>query len=320
MGNQSTLSLVEFVLLGFSDVPHLKVPLSIVFLTMFLVTLAGNTCIIFLIIVDHQLHTPMYIFLCNLSIADICFTSTTIPQILRNLMTKTKTISFSGCMGQLFFCITFSETVCVLLTVMAYDRYLAICHPLAYNAIMNRRVCVLLARICWGSSSLNSAFNTFLAARLSYCGSNIIDHFFCDLTPLLKLSCSDTSLNWLLILIEGTLLVVVPFLIIIMSYLLIITTILRIPSREGRQKVFSTCSSHLIVVALFFGTITFVNLRLITGSHTNKDKVVSVMYTTVSSMLNPFIYSLRNNEIKRTFLRILYKNDLLPQDLHSSGL
>ncbi|XP_069490074.1 olfactory receptor 5AP2-like isoform X1 [Ambystoma mexicanum] len=257
----------EFVLLGLSDRPELQILLFVVFLIMYLTTLLGNGVIIRAISMTPQLHTPMYFFLGNLSCVDMsyiqpwCLTSVTIPKLLANILSKKKTISVPGCIAQLSFFISLAGMECALLTVMAYDRYVAICSPLHYGMIMNRRMCLTLVAISWLIVAVHSVLHSVLTSTLSFCGSNQIHHFFCDMTPLLKLACSDTSVNELVIFIEGPFSVVVPFGIVLVSYVRIITVILKIHSAEGRRNAFSTCSSHLLVVVLYFGTIIFMYFR-----------------------------------------------------------
>ncbi|XP_029471672.1 olfactory receptor 1-like [Rhinatrema bivittatum] len=265
----------------------------------------GNATIMALIIMDSQLHTPMYFFLNNLSLVDICFTSVTVPKMLQNMMSKSKSISFHGCIVQLYSLFCTGSMECFLLAVMAYDRYVAICKPLHYTLLMNKTSCLLLVAGCWVFTLLHSLLHIIMVMRLSFCGPNTIHHFFCDLPPLLKLSCSDTSINEILIFTEGSLVTMSPFVFIVASYVRIISTILQIHSSEGRYKAFSTCSSHLTVVALFFGTIFFTYFRPTSVNALEKESVVTVMYTVLTPLFNPFIYSLRNNEmkgaLKRTF-------------------
>ncbi|XP_029442375.1 olfactory receptor 5V1-like [Rhinatrema bivittatum] len=296
---------VTFILLGFSDIPEHQTSLFVVFFFMYVITLIGNLLIILTIRVNPQLHIPMYFFLGNLSLVDICFITSTIPKLLIHLLSQNKTISFSDCLGQVFFMFSTGSTEFFLLAVMAYDRYVAICNPLRYTIVMKKRVCVVLVVISWITASLTSLLHTLMASRLSFHGSNTIQHFFCDLPPLLRLSCSDTSVNEILIFTDGPFVVMAPFLFTVVSYVHIISTILKIPSAMGRRKAFSTCSSHLIVVSLFYGTDIFVYFRPDSNFSFNYDRVVSVMYTVVTPMLNPFIYSLRNNEVKGALKKVI---------------
>ncbi|XP_074140388.1 olfactory receptor 1f45-like [Sminthopsis crassicaudata] len=301
-GNQSAIS--EFILLGLSDQPEQQRLLFYLFLLMYLVTGLGNLLIILAISSDPRLHTPMYFFLSNLSLVDICFTSTTIPKMLNNHITKNRTIPYAWCLAQVFFNIWFAGIDSILLAAMAYDRYVAICAPLHYNTIMTLKVCVLLVLVSCSWAFINSLTVTILLTRLSFCGHNEIPHFFCDLSPLLKLACSDTFINDLMVYTMGAPTVFFPFIGILISYGYIFMAVMKISSVSGKQKVFSTCGSHLTVVCLFYGTIIGVYFSP-TSTHTaQKDTAATVMYTVVTPMLNPFIYSLRNKDMKRA-LRML---------------
>nr|XP_033810440.1 olfactory receptor 1361-like [Geotrypetes seraphini] len=298
MKNANKTSILNFVLLGFMPVDELRLPLFLVFLVMFLITLLGNAVIIAVIRLSSQLHTPMYFFLSILSAIDICFITVTVPNMLENLLSDSKTISYSGCLTQIYFFISFAGTECFLLAVMAYDRYIAICSPLQYTLVMNSKLCQCLVAGSFLGGFLKSLLHTLLLLRLSFCHSNIINHFFCDLTGLYKLSCSDTSLNELMIFIEGPFTLMVPFVIIVLSYCRIILTILKMSSSESRHKAFSTCSSHLTVVTLLYGSTIIINVRPSSSYSPKKDRVAAVIYSVLTPMLNPFIYSLRNNEMK----------------------
>ncbi|XP_069502597.1 olfactory receptor 5AP2-like [Ambystoma mexicanum] len=296
----------EFILLGLSDNPDYQCVLFLSFLLVYIFTLTGNTLIIAATCVASQLHTPMYFFLSSLSFVDMGLTSVTVPKMLANILSSRKSISVSGCIAQLSFFISFASAECFLLTVMAYDRYVAICNPLRYAAVMSRGVCLLLVAVSWLAATLHSVLHSLLTARLSFCGSNRIHHFFCDMTPLLKLASSDTSTNELVIFVEGPFSVVVPFLIILVSYFCIISAILQIRSEKGRGKIFSTCSSHLTVVALFYGTAIFTYFRPTATYSLDHDRVVTLMYTVVAPMMNPLIYSLRNNDMREAFLKVFF--------------
>ncbi|XP_030042251.1 olfactory receptor 1F1-like [Microcaecilia unicolor] len=276
-----------------------------VFLIILLITFCGNSVIITILNVDSQLHTPMYFFLGNLSFVDICLSLVTVPQVLKNLLLEKKTISFAGCMAQVYFFLTFANVEDFLLAVMAYDRYVAICNPLHYTMLMSRRLCVQLMAGSWVLANLDAILHTVLTSKLSFCGSNEINHFLCDMAPLFKLSCSDTFVNEIVIFTEGTLVVMGPFIFILVSYVQIIGAILKIHSAEGRSKAFSTCSSHLAVVTLYFGTIIFMYFRPSSSYSLTKDRLASVMYTILAPMLNPFIYSLRNNKVKGALRRMI---------------
>ncbi|XP_078533250.1 olfactory receptor 1f45-like [Lissotriton helveticus] len=297
----------EFILLGFSEPPNHKVILFVAFLTIYLITQVANWTIIFIIQVDAQLNTPMYFFLSILSFMDICLTTCTAPNLLANVFSKKKSISFVGCFLQLHFLLSFGNMTLFLLAIMAVDRYLAISKPLHYVFLMSKGIQVRLVAGSWLIVSLHSAAHSILAARLSYCGSNEIQHYFCDLAPLFKLSCSDTSPNELLLLTETSLFLLIPFFCIIISYILIIHSIWRMHSKEGRSKAFSTCSSHLSVVAMTYAPLLYTYIRPASAYLLNKDIIVSVLHTMGCSLLNPFVYSIRNKEVKMALSKVLVK-------------
>ncbi|XP_076433623.1 olfactory receptor 1f45-like [Peromyscus maniculatus bairdii] len=303
--NQSSVS--EFLLLGLSRQPQQQQQLLfLLFLIMYLATVLGNLLIILAIGTDSRLHTPMYFFLSNLSFVDVCFSSTIVPKVLAIHILGSQAISFSGCLTQLYFLCVFAVMDNFLLAVMAYDRYVAICHPLHYTTNMTHQLCVLMVVGSWVVSSMNALLHTLLMARLSFCADNIIPHFFCDPPLLLKLSCSDTHLNELMILFVGGLLLISPFVCILVSYVLITCAILRVSSTRGRWKAFSTCSSHLAVVGLFYGTIISLYFNPSSSSHSaGSDMAAAMMYTVVTPMLNPFIYSLRNKDMKGALRKML---------------
>ncbi|XP_006898880.1 PREDICTED: olfactory receptor 7C2-like [Elephantulus edwardii] len=302
-GNQTSIS--EFFLLGFSQDSEHQSILFGMFLSMFVVTVLGNLFIILTVISDSYIHTPMYFFLSNLSLTDMCFTSTTIPKMLVNIYTQSKSISYSGCITQMYFCMVFGGMDTFLLTVMAYDRFIAICYPLHYSVIMNTHLCGLLVLVSWSICLTYSLIQSLLVLRLSFCTNLIIKHFYCELAQTLTIACSDTLVNYILLYMVISILGVVPFSGIFFSYTRIMSTILRIPSANGKYKAFSTCGSHLSAVSLFYGTGLGVYLSSGISSSSWKNMVTSVMYTVVTPMLNPFIYSLRNRDIKRAFQRIL---------------
>ncbi|XP_037022499.2 olfactory receptor 1J4-like [Artibeus jamaicensis] len=306
--NQSSVS--EFFLLGLPIPPGQEGMFSALFLGMYLTTVLGNLLIILLIRLDSRLHTPMYFFLSHLAFSDICLSSVTVPKMLMNMQTQQQSIPYVGCISQLYFFILFATLDNFLLAVMAYDRYLAICHPLHYTIIMRKGLCVLLVTASWIITCDHALLHTLLLVQLSFCANNVITHFFCDLTVLLKLSCSDSSLNELVLFSEGGMLYFPPLAIVLGSYICIGTIILRTPSTKRLFKVFSTCSSHLLVVSLYYGTLAVV--YFLSSSWDSKNITASVMYTVVTPMLNPFIYSLRNRDIKKaleTFVNrvILFK-------------
>ena len=305
MEPQNLTGVSEFLLLGLSDDPELQLLLFGLFLSMYLVTILGNLLIILAVTSDSHLHTPMYIFLYNLSLTDVSFSTTTIPKMLENLQTHSKSITYAGCLAQVTF---FSLFVCLeslLLTVMAYDRVVAICHPLHYLVIMNPRLCGLLVLVSFSVSLLTSLMHYLVMSQLNFCAEVEIPHFFCDLSQILNLACSDTSTNNILIYFIGTIFGGIPLSGILYSYTQIMSSILRISSLGGRYKAFSTCGSHLVVVCLFYGTGLGVYLSSAASSSPRKGAVASVMYTVVTPMLNPFIYSLRNKDIKTALWRII---------------
>ncbi|XP_074056248.1 olfactory receptor 1f45-like [Macrotis lagotis] len=295
-GNHSGVSM--FILLGLSDQPEQQRILFFLFLLMYLITGLGNSLIILAISSDPHLHTPMYFFLSNLSLVDICFTSTTIPKMLYNHISKNRTISYTGCVTQVFFFSWFAGIDSILLTSMAYDRYVAICSPLHYSTIMTPRFCAFLIVLSWFWACVNALIHTLSLTRLSFCGHNEIPHFFCDLSVVLRLACSDIFFNDMMIFTMGALTTILPFIGILISYIYIFMAVMKISSVSGKQKVFSTCGSHLTVVCLFYGTLIGVYFRP-TSTHTaEEDTAAAVMYTVVTPMLNPFIYSLRNKDMK----------------------
>ncbi|XP_012494342.1 PREDICTED: olfactory receptor 1361-like [Propithecus coquereli] len=288
----------EFILLGLSSQPERQELVFGLFLATYLVGAAGNLLIILAIGSDAHLHTPMYFFLSNLSLVDFCFISATVPKMLVNIQKQTQSISYSGCLAQIYFCILLANMDNFLLTAMAYDRYVAICHPLHYSSKMSPHVCALMLGSSWLIASLHSLLHTLLMARLDFCASNVIPYFFCDVIPLLQLSCSNTQLNQLMILLLGGTIVLMPFLGILVSYTCIVSAVIRVPSVRGKQKAFSTCGSHLTVVILFYGTITGVYLSPSSSHSPDKASLASVLYMVATPMLNPFIYCLRNKDMK----------------------
>ncbi|XP_028559640.2 olfactory receptor 1E16-like [Podarcis muralis] len=296
-GNQTAIK--EFILLGYGDQPELQPLLLSLFLMIYILTLAGNFLIILLVVADQHLQTPMYYFLSNLSFLEICYSSVTLLKMLSNLITGERTISVSGCIAQLFFFGFFAAIETYLLAAMSYDRYLAICKPLHYASIMHGKLCVkLMAGPCI-SSLLGNGIVAYLMAQISFCGPNVIDHYFCDLIPVEKLSCSDTSLIDLFAFLLCALYTITPFLLTLISYVCIIATILKIPSAIGRKKAFLTCSSHLIVVCIFYSTIIIVYMLPATPTLRDLNKVFSLFYTILTPLINPLIYSLRNKDVHK---------------------
>ncbi|KAM6216816.1 olfactory receptor 7A10-like [Rhynchocyon petersi] len=304
MEPENKTSVPEFILLGLSKEAELQPLLFGVFLSMYLVTLSGNLLIILATIRDSRLHTPMYFFLSNLSLTDICFTSTTVPKMLLNIQMQNKMITFEGCITQMYFFMFFVALDNFLLTVMAYDRFVAICHPLHYTVIMNHKVCGLLLLLSWILSFLDSLVHGLMVLPLSFCTELEIPHFFCDLHQVLLLACSDTFLNYLVIYFAIGILGVMSLTGILFSYTKIVSSILRMSSAGGKYKAFSTCGSHLSVVSLFYGTGFGVYLSSAAPQNSRASAIASVIYTVVTPMLNPFIYSLRNKDIKQALRKI----------------
>ena len=302
-GLNQTSSVSEFILLGLSSRPQDQKPLFILFLIIYLVTITGNLLIILAICSDPQLHTPMYFFLSFLSFTDICFTTTIVPRMLVNFLSH-KTISYAGCLAQMYFIYALGNTDSWLLVVMAFDRYVAICDPFHYVTIMSHHRCVLLVAFSCSLPHLHSLLHILLLNQLTFCDSNVVHHFFCDINPLLKLSCSSIFVNDLTIKTEGLVFWATPFICIVFSYVRILITVLRIPSAAGKRKAFSTCGSHFAVVILFYGSIFYVYLQPL-SSYNVRDRVATIVYTVLSSMLNPFIYSLRNKDMKRGLGKLL---------------
>ncbi|KAM9147520.1 olfactory receptor-like protein OLF1 [Pangshura tecta] len=304
MGNHSEVT--EFILLGLTDRPELQVPLFGVFLVIYGITLVGNGGMILLIRIDPRLHTPMYFFLSNLSFCDLCLSSIISPKMLLNFLAERKSISYTACIVQLVLSV-FTGVECLLLAVMAYDRYVAICNPLLYTVTMSRQLCKRIVAGVYSVGFVNSVLCMYFLFHLSFCSSNIINHFFCDIPPVLALSCSDTRINEIVIFTFTCCITVIIFVIVLLSYVYIISTILKIRSAEGRRKTFSTCSFHLTLVVLFYGTLLFVYLRPLSSYSMHTSKVASVFYTLVIPMLNPLIYSLRNKEVKDALRRAMNK-------------
>ncbi|XP_063167510.1 olfactory receptor 5AR1-like [Candoia aspera] len=307
MAKWNKTSVTEFVLLGFTDHQEIKAVLFVLFLAIYLVTLVGNIGIIILIWISPCLRSPMYFFLSNLAFLDLCYSSAITPKMLLNFLTGKKTISLAGCIAQMYLFASFADAECLLLAAMAYDRYMAICNPLLYPVLMSHRVCFWLVAGSYLMGGVSSLMHTYFTFRLSFCGTNVINHFFCDIPPLLALSCSNTHINEILLFALCGFIQMSTFLLIVISYTFILCTILRIHSIEGRQKAFSTCTSHLTAVALYYGTLLFTYLRPTSSYIPNTDKIISVFYTVVFPMLNPLIYTLRNEEVKDTFNKLLQR-------------
>ncbi|XP_068942014.1 olfactory receptor 1f45-like [Petaurus breviceps papuanus] len=304
MNRENQTSISGFFLLGFSELPEQQQIIFWLFLCVYLITVIGNLLILLAIGLDAHLHTPMYFFLANLSFVDICFSSVTIPKTLANHISRSKSISYIECMTQIYFFITFINMDGFLLGVMAYDRYVAICRPLHYTTIMCPRLCIILVMVSWVITHLHALLYTLLMVQLSFCADNTIPHFFCDPYPILKLSCSDTYLNDLMVFTVGGMVFMTPFMCITVSYAYIFSKVVKIPSTQGIKKALSTCGSHLTVVSLFYGAIMGIYLRP-SSSYSAQDMAATVIFTVITPMLNPFIYSLRNRDIKASLRKIL---------------
>ncbi|ERE68949.1 olfactory receptor 1D2 [Cricetulus griseus] len=305
-GRENETGVSEFLLLGITNDPGQQQILFWAFLCMYLVTVAGNTLILLAISSDPRLHTPMYFFLANLSFVDICFTTNLIPRLLASHVAGTRTISYTHCLTQMYFLISFANVDTFLLAAMALDRFVAICYPLQYCTIITPQLCVGLAAIVWVCSGLISLLHTLLMSRLNFCSLlPEISHFYCDAYLIMKSACSDTRVNQRVFL-GAVVLFVAPCILIVVSYVRITIAVFRIPSAKGRYKAFSTCSSHLSVVTLFYGTVLGIYIRP-PDSFSTQDTVATIMYTVVTPMLNPFIYSLRNKDMKETMTRLLNK-------------
>ncbi|XP_038199473.1 olfactory receptor 2J3-like [Arvicola amphibius] len=294
-----------FILLGFSKWPQLEVVLFVVILIFYLATLTGNLFIIILSHLDSHLHTPMYFFLSNLSALDICYTTSSVPQLLFNLWGPQKTISYAGCMFQLYFVLALGTTECVLLVVMSYDRYAAVCKPLRYSVLMNPRLCHLLAATSWICGFLDSALHSLLTFWVPLCGHHQVDHFFCEVPALLQLSCVDTRANEMTLLVASSLFVLIPLILIFSSYGAIAQAVLKMHSNTGFQKAFGTCGAHLMVVCLFFVPAMCIYLQPPTENSQDQAKFIALFYTVVTPSLNPLIYTLRNKDVRGAVRRLM---------------
>ena len=301
----------EFRLLGLTDAPELQVPLFIIFVFIYLITLTGNLGMVTLILLDSRLHTPMYFLLSNLSLVDCVYSSAVTPKVMAGLLTGDKVISYGGCVAQMFFFVAFASVDCFLLAVMAYDRHAAVCKPLRYASTMTPSVCAQMVMACYVWGFAESAIHTGFTFRLSFCHSNVVHHFFCDIPPILALSCCDIYVNEMLLFILAAFNVFFALMVIVSSYLFIFMAILRMHSTEGRKKAFSTCSSHLTAVTVFYGTVIFMYLQPSSSHSMDTDQMASVFYTTIVPMLNPLVYSLRNKEVSNAFRRAIEKMKLL---------
>ncbi|XP_074783280.1 olfactory receptor 6A2-like [Athene noctua] len=305
MSNHSMVK--EFILLGFPVAPHLQILLFAIFLTAYLLVLAENIIIILTVWTNYNLHSPMYFFLSNLSFLEIWYVTVTLPKTMLSFVSETKQISFMGCMTQLYFFLSLGNTECLLLAVMAYDRYVAICKPFHYSNIMRHAVCVYLTMGSWMTGFLVSGCKIFFISQLTYCGPNVINHFFCDVSPLLNLACTDMERAVLMDFVAALFILLMPLSVVIVSYTYIIFTVLHISSVQSCQKAFSTCASHLIVVIVFYATSIFIYVRPKTFPVHDTNKIVSALYAVVVPLFNPIIYCLRNQEIKDALQKVLFR-------------
>ncbi|XP_008845173.2 olfactory receptor 8H1-like [Nannospalax galili] len=299
----------DFILIGLTDSTEVQLALSVLFLLIYLVTVLGNTGMILIIHLDVQLHTPMYFFLTHLSFLDLSYSTVITPKTLENLLTSKKNISFSGCFTQMYFFVLLAATECFLLSSMAYDRYIAICNPLHYSVIMSTQFCSFLLTGSYIFGAMDSSVNILCMSTLNFCNSTVIHEFFCDTSPVIALSCSDThDIEFIIFMFAGSTLLL-SLTTISVSYASILSTILKIKSTSGKRKAFSTCASHLLGVTVFYGTVIFTHLKPNKSFSLGKDQVASVFYTIVIPMLNPLIYSLRNKEVKRALSRVMQKTE-----------
>ncbi|XP_075413891.1 olfactory receptor-like protein OLF3 [Tenrec ecaudatus] len=304
MGTYNQTWVSEFILLGLSSDWDTQVSLFVLFLVMYLVTVLGNVLIVLLIRLDGRLHTPMYFFLTNLSIVDVSYATSIVPQLLVHFLSEHKAIPYLSCAAQLFFSLGLGGIEFLLLAAMAYDRYVAVCDPLRYSAIMHGGLCTGLAVSCWISGSINSLVHTSITFQLPTCTNNIIDHISCETLAIVRLACVDTSSNEVAIMVSSIVLLMTPFLLVLLSYVRIISTILKIQSTEGRKKAFHTCASHLTVVVLCYGMTIFTYIRPGSSPSVLQEKLISVFYAVLTPMLNPMIYSLRNKEVKGAWQKL----------------
>ncbi|XP_053418431.1 olfactory receptor 10A3 [Nycticebus coucang] len=311
MKRQNQSSVVEFILLGFSNFPELQVQLFGIFLVIYLVILMGNAIIIVIISLEKSLHVPMYLFLLNLSVVEVSFSAVIMPEMLVVFSTEKTVMSFANCFAQMYFILLFGGTECFLLGAMAYDRFAAICHPLKYPVIMNRRVFMTLVIFSWVSGIMVATVQTTWVFSFPFCGSNEINHLFCETPPVLDLACADTFLFEIYAFTGTILIVMIPFLLILLSYIRVLLTILKMSSTTGRQKAFSTCASHLTSVTLFYGTANMTYLQPKSGYSPETKKLMSLAYTLLTPLLNPLIYSLRNSEMKRALMKLWRKKVFL---------
>ncbi|CAK6449350.1 unnamed protein product [Pipistrellus nathusii] len=304
---ENNTEVTEFILLGLTNVPELQVPLFIMFTFIYLISVVGNLGIIILILLDFQLHTPMYFFLSNLSLVDFCSSTTVTPKVMAGFLVGDKVISYNACAAQMFFFAAFATVENFLLASMAYDRYAAVCKPLHYTTTMTTGVCACLAIGSYVYSFLNASVHTRNTFSLSFCKSNLVHHFFCDVPAVMALSCSDKHISEQILVFVASFNMFSALLVILISYLFIFVTILKIHSSSGYQKALSTCASHLTAVSIFYGAAIFMYLQPSSSRSMDTDKIASVFYTMVIPMLNPLVYSLRNKEVKNAFKKVVEK-------------
>ncbi|XP_007444639.1 olfactory receptor 5F1-like [Python bivittatus] len=303
--NQNQTSVTEFLLMGFSVDPANQTLLFVIGLFVYLLTLAGNLTIITLIRIDQCLQTPMFIFLGNLSFVEICYTSTTLPKMLWDLLSGDRTISYIGCALQLYSFVTLGGTECVLLSAMAYDRYVAVCHPLHYTILINQTVRRYLLAASWTIGHFNSTINTAMVFSLHFCHSNKINHFFCDIPPLLRLSCSDIFISQMVTFTISGSGMIASFGLTLLSYICIVSSVLKVRTAHGRIKAFSTCGSHLTMVSIFYGTLMYTYIRPSSAHSVEEDRLISLLYAIITPLLNPLIYSFRSKELQGGFVKLL---------------
>ncbi|XP_052045571.1 olfactory receptor 145-like [Apodemus sylvaticus] len=310
MALENASLVTEFILMGLTNHPDLKIPLFLFFLMTYMITTLGNLALILLIVLNSHLHTPMYFFLFNLSCIDFCYCSVGTPKMLMNFLLKKNVISYEGCITQFYFFCFFIISECYVLTAMAYDRYVAICNPLLYNIVMSPKVCSYLMLASYLVGFSDGMIHTGCVLRLTFCDGNTINHYFCDLLPLLQLSCTSTYVNEIELFIVAGKNIIVPTVIIFTSYAFILSNILKIRFIAGRSKVFRTCSSHIIAVSLFFGSGTYMYLQPSSSAYLDKGKISSIFYNIVVPMMNPLIYSLRNKDVKIALIKTLTQRKL----------
>ncbi|KAG8449930.1 hypothetical protein GDO86_016563 [Hymenochirus boettgeri] len=294
----STQTLNRFILLGLADMQLLQALCALIFIIIYVLTLSGNSLLIMVVSINSQLQTPMYFFLINLSIIDIGFSSSIVPKLVIITLAQDKSVSPLECAVQIFFSLGFGGTECIILAMMAYDRFIAICKPLHYSRIMNKGVCIYMAAGSWIFAFISSAVHVVFTFQLPFCKSHEVDHFFCEIPPLLRLSCQDPWMNEVALYISAGIIAMCSFMLTLISYIHIISTILSIRSTDGRRKAFSTCTSHLTVISIYYSTILFMYLRPHSTYYSKMDKTISIIYTVVTPMLNPIIYSMRNKDVK----------------------